>query len=107
MMSGIVLIYSTWPNAASARQAIAKLLEDKLIACANIISSVESHFLWDDKIHSENECIVIMKSKKELYKNVENAIISTHPYSVPAILCIDSSDVFSPFEHFILNNTSC
>ena len=63
-----------------------RLLEAKLIACANIIGPVSSRFLWSGKIDKAEEYLVFMKSRMELFEKLSESVKASHNYEVPEII---------------------
>ena len=78
----------TASNKQEATNIVTTLLEQRLIACANIIESVSSFFWWKEKIEEEKEVIVIMKSHQNHFSALEKKIQECHSYNVPEILAI-------------------
>jgi periplasmic divalent cation tolerance protein len=64
------------------------LLKAKLIACANIIDGVQSLFWWQGKIDSSKEVLLILKTKKNLFKKVCTRVKSLHSYQTPEIIAL-------------------
>ena len=56
------LLYITTKNKRQARTLARALLQEGLIACANVVSGVESHFRWEGKTHTAQECILFAKT---------------------------------------------
>ncbi|WP_394692581.1 divalent-cation tolerance protein CutA [Hyphobacterium sp.] len=83
-MSDVSLIYTTWPDEKSARQAAAKLLEARMIACANLLPGGTSFFQWDGKMQEEAEWVMILKTARAAA--CAEAVKALHPYEEPAIL---------------------
>lgn len=81
----ITLIYVPFPDKIAAEQAIKSLLETKLIACGNVISS-ESMYFWQGAMTKENEWIAIIKTTNAVLDNAILKIKALHSYDVPAIL---------------------
>lgn len=80
------MVLSYFPSPEKAADVVQVLLEKKLIACANIAPPVSSHYTWEDKLCSETETPVWMKTNQTQLIEVENIIKSLHTYEVPAIL---------------------
>ncbi len=78
----------TTANKQEAEKIIQALLDAKLIACANIVNSVSSHFHWSGKVEKAEECLVFMKSKGDLFEKLTETIKALHSYEVPEILAI-------------------
>ena len=86
-MSFIVVIM-TAPTKQEAVKIVRALLEERLIACANILDSMYSLFWWKGKIEKENEVLVLMKSQKTLFKKLSKRVTELHSYDVPEILAL-------------------
>jgi periplasmic divalent cation tolerance protein len=83
-----VIVLVTTSNEQEAEKIIRRLLDEKLIACANIISPVSSHFHWSGKIEKTEECLVLMKSREDLFEKLAETVKSLHSYEVPEILAL-------------------
>ena len=86
-MRYIIVLMAT-SNKKEAENIAHKLLEEQLIACANIVDCVSSLFYWKQKIERENETLVIMKSSEKLFKQLTQRIQELHSYEVPEILAL-------------------
>ncbi|MGI4852275.1 MAG: divalent-cation tolerance protein CutA [Janthinobacterium lividum] len=80
------IIYVTFPNHEIAMDICGSLLEDNLIACANIFSPHTSLYKWDGNINQELEIAAILKTRFDLYDQVQQKILSFHPYKCPCIV---------------------
>jgi periplasmic divalent cation tolerance protein len=83
-----VIVLVTTADKQEAERIIRRLLDEKLIACANMISPVSSHFHWSGKIEKAEECLVLMKSREDLFEKLAETIKSLHSYEVPEILAL-------------------
>ena len=70
-MKNIKFFYIIASNKNEAEKIATKLLDKKLIACANVISNVNSYFVWKNKIKNSKEIIIcgktISKNQKKLF----------------------------------------
>ena len=87
-----LIVFMTAPNREEAVKIVRTLLEEKLIACSNIIDPVSSFFCWQGKIEEEKEVLVIMKSHKNLFKKLSKRVTDLHSYDVPEILALPIVD---------------
>jgi periplasmic divalent cation tolerance protein len=71
-----------------AETIVQRLLEAKLIACANIIGPVSSHFHWSGKMEKAEEYLILMKSRKDLFEKLSETVKALHSYEVPEILAL-------------------
>jgi periplasmic divalent cation tolerance protein len=63
-----------------------RLLEARLIACANIVGPVSSRFHWSGKMEEATEYLILMKSRKDLFEKLSETVKALHSYEVPEIL---------------------
>jgi periplasmic divalent cation tolerance protein len=85
-MSGAALVWCPFPDVDSARAAADVLLDDRLIACANILGSIESRFVWDGARATGTEVAVLFKTTPERLDDVVERLGELHPYDTPAII---------------------
>lgn len=83
-----IIVVMTSQNRQEAANIVRKLLEERLIACANIFNSVHSLFWWKGKIEEEDEVLVLMKSQQTLFKKLSERIKEIHSYDLPEILAL-------------------
>lgn len=84
----MIVIYVTCPTIQSAREISRTLLNQKLIACTNILPKMESHYLWQNEIKKETEVVLLIKAVSENFPRIENMIKELHPYEVPCIFSL-------------------
>ncbi|PVX25291.1 MAG: cytochrome C biogenesis protein CcdA [Candidatus Bathyarchaeum sp.] len=82
------IVIMTAPNKQEAAEIVHTLLEERLIACANILDSVQSFFWWKGKIDEENEAMVVMKSHSSLFEKLSKRVLELHSYDTPEILAL-------------------
>lgn len=80
------LIWCPFPDRASARDTAARLLDEGLIACANILGDIESLFRWKGERGETNEVAVLFKTDSSLLEPAITRLASLHPYDTPAIM---------------------
>ncbi len=92
MTTDFIIVLVTTKDKAEADKISQTLLQEKLIACANIISPVSSCFLWQGKIDRTEECLVVMKTHKDLFPELAVRVKALHSYEVPEILALPVVD---------------
>lgn len=83
-----IVVLVTARDKTEAERIARHLVEHKLCACVNIVSPVNSLFRWDNKLDSSEEAMLIIKTKKTLFKKLEEAVKSVHSYEVPEIIAL-------------------
>jgi periplasmic divalent cation tolerance protein len=88
MNAPYIIVLVTTKDRKQAQTIAQGLLQDKLIACANILPGVESFFWWEGKIDRSKEVLLILKTKKNLFKKLEARIKQLHSYTTPEIIAL-------------------
>lgn len=86
-MPGFAIVYTTLPKLRKARQLAKALVRERLIACANIFK-VDSVYRWEGEIEEAREYGMILKTRAQLYPQLESRIKELHPYDVPAVVVL-------------------
>ena len=85
------LVLVTVPDLKTARALARSALSARLIACANLIPKIESHYHWQGKIESGKEVLMLLKTRKARLAALEKLILSEHPYETPEFLVLTAS----------------
>jgi periplasmic divalent cation tolerance protein len=96
-MNDIVMVYSLFPSAGEAHDACRKLLDERLIVCANRLSPAISHYGWDGDIETSEEHPVIFTTTADLVDRTIERIAQLHSYKTPAILSWPVDKASTPF----------
>jgi periplasmic divalent cation tolerance protein len=92
MESNYIIVLVTTANKAEAEKISDALLKEKIIACANIINPVTSFFHWQGKVDRCEECLVVMKSRRDLFGELAEQVKKLHSYEVPEVLALPIVD---------------
>ncbi len=85
----VVLV--TAPDLKTARALAKAALTARLIACANLIPKIESHYRWRAKIESGAEVLLVLKTQKSKLAALEKLILAQHPYDTPEFIVLPLS----------------
>lgn len=88
MKTSYILVLVTASSKQELGRIAQNLLEKKLIACANIIGPIESHFHWGGKIDHSGEFLALMKSRLDLFEAVSSEVKALHSYEVPEVVAL-------------------
>ena len=83
-----IIALNTCPNTETAQKIAHSLLEHGLAACINIIPTVQSVYRWQGKIEQENEALLMIKTRKDKFTQLESLIRRLHPYELPEIVAV-------------------
>lgn len=95
MMTDIVFLYTTWPDALTARAAARRLIEQGVAACANIGAPMRAIYAWQGKIEESDEIVMIVKVGRAQAAAARDALIAAHPYETPCVCAIPIEAAFS------------
>lgn len=87
-----ILILCTINDFDIAKEISKTLLEERLVACVNIVPNLTSLYHWEGKICEDKEYLMILKSRSGLFDEVKNQISELHPYSVPEVISLEIKD---------------
>lgn len=84
--TGVVTVLMTAPGADSAEAVTRALVEERLVACGNIIPGAVSVYRWKGEIHRDEEVVAVLKTTRSLLPRVLERAAELHPYDVPELL---------------------
>lgn len=100
-MNELLVVLVTAPDRKVARRLAEKALKERLIACANLISGVESHYWWKNKIESSGEVLLMFKTTKEQVKRLEKLILALHPYETAEFIVLAADEVSTKYLRWV------
>jgi periplasmic divalent cation tolerance protein len=86
--SKYTLVFVTAPDLKTARRLARSALEARLVACANLLPKIESHYWWDGKIERSTEVLILMKTSGPKLAALEKLIEENHPYDTPEFIAL-------------------
>lgn len=99
----VVLV--TVPDDAAGKRLARALLEERLIACANVIPGVTSIYRWEGAVHEEGEGLVVLKTRSELVPRLVARIPEIHPYDLPEVLALRVDEGLPAYCRWVLDET--
>jgi periplasmic divalent cation tolerance protein len=83
------IILVTTPDLKTARRLARAALAARLIACANLVPKLESHYRWQGKLERSAEVLMVMKTTAPRVAALEKLIVAKHPYNTPEFVVLD------------------
>lgn len=91
------VVFSTFPDAVTARTVCAALVSERVVACANILPSIISLYRWEGELKEDPETLAILKLPAEGFNALEEKLTALHPYEVPEIVALPVAAVNSAY----------
>lgn len=88
-MSRYLVCLVTIDDPVKAAELARRLVEEKIVACVNIIPEIRSIYRWKGEVHDETERLLIMKTRDDLFDELQAAVKELHPYEVPEIISLE------------------
>ena len=83
-----VIVLVTAPDVKTARSLAKAALEARLVACANLIPKIESHYWWQGKLECGAETLILFKTTRARLAALEKLILTQHPYDTPEFIVL-------------------
>ena len=87
-MTDIVVVLCTVPDDASAETIARTLVTEKLAACVNLFSPMQSIYRWKGAVESGAERQMVIKTTRALVPALERRLKEIHPYELPEFLVV-------------------
>jgi periplasmic divalent cation tolerance protein len=86
------LVLTTCPNKDTAEAIAAALVQGRLAACVSILPGARSVYEWKGEVETEEEQLLLIKTRQDKYNELERAILDGHPYELPEIIAVPIED---------------
>lgn len=100
-----ILVLCTINSIDDAKLISKKLVEEKLVSCANILPNMTSIYAWNNEIVEDIEFLILMKTKENLFEELKSRIVQLHEYEVPEIVSFDIKDGLESYLNWINKET--
>jgi periplasmic divalent cation tolerance protein len=104
-MSEALVVLTNCPDDEVADRIARTLVESGLAACVNRLAPVSSVYRWRGGLERATETPLLIKTTRERYTEVEQAIRALHPYEVPEIIAVTIAAGFAPYLRWIVDET--
>lgn len=84
----VFLVLVTAPDIKVARKLAQGALRARLVACANIVPKIESHYWWQSKVESGAEALIVFKTSRSKLRPFEKFVLANHPYDTPEFIVL-------------------
>src|SRR4029079_8085794 len=87
-MTEALIVFTTFASEADAARVARALVEERLVACANLIPGARSIYRWKQGVQDEREVVVLMKTRKQDWTALLSRLHELHPYETPECVAV-------------------
>ena len=102
-MNSIIQISTTSDDRDELNSIASNLIENRLAACCQISGPVSSLYTWQGKTESTAEWVCNIKTTRQQYANVEEAITRLHHYEQPEIIAVEIIAASKGYQKWVCN----
>ena len=93
----VIVVFMTTANREEAVRIADMLVGARLAACVQILPEIESVYRWEGKIERQSEVLVLAKSTREKFAELEREVKAIHSYETPEIVAFTATEVSEPY----------
>jgi periplasmic divalent cation tolerance protein len=87
-MGEYIQVFTTAETQEDAQRIARAVVERRLAGCVQVVGPITSTYWWEGEVQTSGEWLCVIKSQREAYERLEQAILDVHPYEVPEVLAI-------------------
>jgi periplasmic divalent cation tolerance protein len=99
---GIAVALTTVDSAAGAADLARVLVDERLVACVNIVAGVRSIYRWQGAVEDATEWLLVMKTTGQRLAGLQQRLLALHPYDTPEWVVLDVADVSAAYAKWVL-----
>ena len=104
-MPPIIQIVTTIDDRGAAEEIGRRLVEDRLVACCQVVGPIRSIYRWKGTVEETDEWYCVMKTTPDLYERAEAAIRAYHPYETPEIIAVPVERAWEEYARWVKAET--
>jgi len=104
-MREFIVVFVTAGSAAEGDRLAHALVEERLAACVNRLPSVQSIYRWEGKVEQSAEELLVIKTRKALFRTLEKRVRELHSYTVPEIIALSIFAGSEPYLKWLSEET--
>jgi periplasmic divalent cation tolerance protein len=92
-----IVVLTTCNSQEQGAQLARHLIEHHLAACVNILTGARSFYRWKGEIEQASEVVLIIKSRRDIFEKLREAIAHLHSYEIPEVIAlpvVDGSEAY-------------
>ena len=103
-MSDAIVVFMTAGSVDEARRIAQQLVETRLAACVQILPEIESIYRWQGEVQREKEVLMLAKTSREQFEELEKSVRAIHSYETPEIVAVPMAAISEPYRSWLNEN---
>jgi len=87
-MSDYIQVMTAVDNEEDAQNIASAIVSQRLAASVQIVGPVNSTFWWNNDVETSEEWLCLIKTRADLFPELDALIQQVHPYDVPELLAV-------------------
>ena len=100
-MTDKIIVFVTCESKEQAEKIAQSVVERKLAACVNVLPGVRSCYVWERKLTWSDEMLLLIKTTRGRFDQLQDRIKELHSYEVPEIVSVTIEDAFEKYADWI------
>ena len=100
-MTDKIIVFVTCETKVQAENMAQVIVEGKLAACVNVLPAVRSCFRWEGKLKWSEETLMLVKTTRGRFNQLQDQIKEMHTYEIPEIVAVGIDDAFDRYIQWI------
>ena len=96
-MSDHCLVLSTVASAEDGERLARALVEKRVAACVNVLPGVTSFYRFKGNVQREEERLLLIKTRADLFEELRRTLVELHPYEVPEVIAVPITAGHGPY----------
>ncbi len=100
----VLVAFSTFPSEAQATEVARVLVDERLVACVNLVPAIKSIYRWQGAVQEEAETLAILKTSRDQFEAMAVRLAQLHPYDVPELIALPVTMGLGPYLAWVISN---
>jgi periplasmic divalent cation tolerance protein len=84
----MLLVLTTFAREEDAVRVVRTLIDERLIACGNLLPGARSLYRWKGAIEDAREVVALLKTRKQDWAALLSRLHELHPYETPEVIAL-------------------
>lgn len=105
-MAEVLVVFVTVGNEEEALTIGRTLVEEKLVACVNLVPQIRSIYWWKGEVCDDQELLLVMKTTTSMFDSLQSRIRELHSYEVPEIVALSVAKGLPDYLKWVVESIS-